>query len=385
MAKKAYIGVNGTARKVKKIYIGVGGIARKVKKAYIGVGGVARPCWSEGLEYYGTITPLSMARYRLAAATVGNYAIFAGGYSDASLDAVEAYTDTLTKTSCEALSEPRDYLQAATVGDYALFAGGRDSSYSDGNVSTNAVDAYNSSLTRTNPSSELYIEASYHTGVSTNKYAMFGGGRNYFDTGYASGMLNVYDSYLTRTIKTLSRYKQLMGAAYVGDYALFAGGYKYESSSSSNKGYISDVDAVSSSLTRTSANSLSSARQQIMATTVGDYALFAGGYDGTRSSAVDVYNSSLVHSVLTVGLSVARNNGTATTVGNYALFACGVGTSYFDVVDVFDSSLTRTIGTALSIGRSELASTAIGKYAIFAGGKVDDDGNSSNAVDVYTI
>ena len=158
MAKKAYIGVGGTARKVKKIYIGVGGIARKVKKAYIGVGGVARPCFSEGLEYYGTITPLSMARYRLAAATVGNYAIFAGGYSDASLDAVEAYTDTLTKTSCEALSEPRDYLQAATVGDYALFAGGRDSSYSDGNVSTNAVDAYNSSLTRTNPSSELYIE-----------------------------------------------------------------------------------------------------------------------------------------------------------------------------------------------------------------------------------
>ena len=38
MAKKAYIGVGGVARKAKKIYVGVGSTARKVKKAYIGVG-----------------------------------------------------------------------------------------------------------------------------------------------------------------------------------------------------------------------------------------------------------------------------------------------------------------------------------------------------------
>ena len=35
MAKKAYIGVNNVARRIKKMYVGVNGIARRIKKAYI--------------------------------------------------------------------------------------------------------------------------------------------------------------------------------------------------------------------------------------------------------------------------------------------------------------------------------------------------------------
>ena len=46
MARGAYIGVGGTAKKIKKIYFGVGGVAKKVKKAYIGVGGVAKLFWA---------------------------------------------------------------------------------------------------------------------------------------------------------------------------------------------------------------------------------------------------------------------------------------------------------------------------------------------------
>lgn len=96
MAKGAYIGIAGKARKIKKGYIGVAGKARKIKKAYIGIGGVARPCWNGGeVTYYGAITPLSVSRYRIAAASVGDYAIFAGGdrgsYNYLS-DIVDAYT-----------------------------------------------------------------------------------------------------------------------------------------------------------------------------------------------------------------------------------------------------------------------------------------------------
>jgi hypothetical protein len=80
MSKAAYVGVGGTARKVTKGYAGVGGVARKIKKGYIGVGGVARPFWSGGeLAYYGTITPLSVARGSLAGASNGDFALFAGG------------------------------------------------------------------------------------------------------------------------------------------------------------------------------------------------------------------------------------------------------------------------------------------------------------------
>ena len=94
MAKKSYIGVGGKARQVKKWYVGVGNKARKVKKGYIGVGGVARPFMSGGeLAYYGAITELSVARIDLAGATVGNYALFAGGYNNGRDDksTVDAY------------------------------------------------------------------------------------------------------------------------------------------------------------------------------------------------------------------------------------------------------------------------------------------------------
>ena len=48
MAKGAFFGVAGKARKVKRMYIGVAGKARKVKKAYIGIGGRARLFFSSG-------------------------------------------------------------------------------------------------------------------------------------------------------------------------------------------------------------------------------------------------------------------------------------------------------------------------------------------------
>ena len=89
-----FVLMDSVARKIKKGYIGVNNVARKIKKAYIGIGGVARPCWSGGeLAYYGTITALSKARCDLAATSVGNYALFGGGYYDRSyFSTVDAYT-----------------------------------------------------------------------------------------------------------------------------------------------------------------------------------------------------------------------------------------------------------------------------------------------------
>ena len=93
MTKAAYIGVDGKARKIKNGYVGVNGRARKIKKAYVGVGGVARPCWGGGeLSYYGTIAPLSAIRSNLAATSVGDYALFGGGYKNDTFAVVDAYT-----------------------------------------------------------------------------------------------------------------------------------------------------------------------------------------------------------------------------------------------------------------------------------------------------
>ena len=133
MAKAVYVGVGSKARKMKKAYIGIGGKARKVKKMYIGVGGKARLCYSAELERYGMAAALSTARYDMRAATVGKYALFAGGFApnpffgeDAS-SSVDAYNTSLTKSTPTELSCKRCGHAAASVGGYALFAGGASS------------------------------------------------------------------------------------------------------------------------------------------------------------------------------------------------------------------------------------------------------------------
>ena len=110
MTKKAYIGVNGIARKIKKGYVGIDNLSRKIKKAYIGVGGIARPFWSGGtLTYYGTITPLSQARGYLSATSIKGYALFGGGgYSSSRYSSVvDAYDSNLTRSTPTALSQGR--------------------------------------------------------------------------------------------------------------------------------------------------------------------------------------------------------------------------------------------------------------------------------------
>ena len=82
-------------------------------------------------------------------------------------------------------------------------------------------------------------------------------------------------------------------------------------------------------------------------------------------------------------LSEGKQSLAATSIGNYALFGGGYSGSYSSVVDAYDTSLTRTIPTALSQSRSLLAATTIGNYALFGGGSLSD--GRSNVVDVYTV
>ena len=78
-------------------------------------------------------------------------------------------------------------------------------------------------------------------------------------------------------------------------------------------------------------------------------------------------------------LSESRSFLAATSVGNYALFGGGYDK---DTVDAYDTSLTRTIPTPLSKGRAYLAATSVGNYALFGGGK---SSSNSSTVDAYTV
>ena len=149
MAKGAYIGVGGVAKKIKKGYIGVGGVAKKIKKAYIGVGGVARPCWTGGkLAYYGNATALSSQTCDSATAVIGGYAlIMGGGGVNYAYNVVNAYNMSLVRSVPQALSKAEGTPAAATVGSYAVVCGLPYSS----SFTNDGVNAYDESLTRSIP------------------------------------------------------------------------------------------------------------------------------------------------------------------------------------------------------------------------------------------
>lgn len=138
-------------------------------------------------------------------------------------------------------------------------------------------------------------------------------------------------------------------------------------------------------LQRQNATTLSEARRNLAATTVGNYALFGGGYAGSSATdVVDAYGNSLTRTIPTA-LSVAREVLASTKIGNYALFGGGyVSSTYRDTVDAYDTSLTRTTPTELSVGRRNLSATSVGNYALFGGGQ---SGNTSysDVVDAYSV
>ena len=355
-------------------------VARKIKKAYVGISGVARLFFGGGgeLKYYGTTNGLSFSRHSLSGASVGNYALFAGGYdmSYGVRSTVDAYNSSLVRTTPTELSIMVSGLSGASVGDYALFAGGQPN---DGRGATSTVDAYNASLVKSTPA-ELSISRRELLGASVGDYALFAGGVN--NNNSVTSTVDAYNASLVRSTPTeLSISKMGLSGASVGDYALFAGG--------SNNGVTSTVDAYNASLVRSTPTGLSNSRCGLSGTSVGNYALFAGGEGSTFLSTVDAYNASLVRSTPTE-LSISKRELSGTSVGDFALFAGGTDNTYqaSSTVDAYNASLVRSTPAELSISRKMLSGASVGDYALFAGGLGFDSNigtTTMSTVDVYTV
>lgn len=71
MAKTGYIGVDGTARKIKGLYVGVNGVARKIKAAYVGVNGIARQWYAVEPPREACLTFSSSSAFSISVATPG--------------------------------------------------------------------------------------------------------------------------------------------------------------------------------------------------------------------------------------------------------------------------------------------------------------------------
>lgn len=414
MAKKMYLGVDNLARKIKKQYLGVDNKARKVKKGYIGIGSVARPFMSGEPAYFGKITPLSVARSGLAATTVGNYALFAGGAvgyfgtSDASATGfatVDAYSANLTKTTAPSMGVKRSGLTATTVGDYALFAGGQ---YNSGSSTyyNYAVDVYDNTLAKMSLLSLGYTSVDTSTSPPTSTFHVCAGpGMSsttiadvaLFSRGAYCSSNNVMDNNIYSVTSTLvssrlgasfSRYEA--SATTAGTHAVFYGG-----SSASNEATVINADLTSTTAT---IGSNSYKLYNNTATSVGDFAIFAGGEGSTYTSSsakcsyVWALNASLVASTVS-NLSTSKARLSATTVGDLAIFAGGYSSSRAstaasdtsDIIDIYDTNLVKTSALSLSVKRGELAATTIGDYVLFAGGYDLSNGAAVDAVEAIVV
>lgn len=362
------------------------GIARKIKKAYIGISGVARPCWAGGeLAYYGTVTALTSERCRLAATNNQNYALFGGGFIENSdgynyLASVNAYNKQLIQTTATKLPYGTCDLAATSIGEYALFGGGYGHQ--------TYVTAYNASLVQSLPDA-LSSEMNICSATSIGDYALFGGGSK------DPSLVEAYNSSLVKcTIDRLSTKRNNLAATSIGDYALFGGGHDTIYVKGSNV-----VDAYNKALVRSTPIAFSvdncdtgfPSAHYLSATSNSNYALFGGiGVSGEGYyNIVNAYNASLVRSVPDI-LSDSRGGASATSIGEYALFAGGYrySNSVYAAnsgVDAYNSNLVKSNPDGLSNGRFFSAATSIGDYALFGGGSARTGHTFYNTVDAYTL
>ena len=394
MAKKAYIGVDGVAKKVKKIYVGVDGKARKVKKGYIGVGGVARPFWAGGeLTYYGKVSGLSMHAYYQESTTVNGYG-FARTNTGEGANGATAVSPTLTVTKLSNLDSPGYYQYPAENGKYAIFCGGRSIVIGSGEAEYfyPHATAYDTSYTKKSASSTGF-NAVYRGARAGNSALFFGVWRDYGGSNVVIG----YNQALTKTNTTRSNSSSITSgaASTVGNRAVFV---TYEHSHVDEEdgwSYSKSVAmAYSSSLTRTnmtapSTNTSRAASYEEIAGSVGNNAVFMD-LECTPTGQVTAYTSGLTKMLLTslgrkdyYGDKMVANAGED---GEFLIFAGGHVSPFTEQAPVraYDESLTLTFPPLLSGLREDGTGITAGKYAVFTGG-FDYYSDTYDYADVYTV
>lgn len=357
------------------------GVARRIKKGYIGIGGVARPFLITDFTRFGlTESPLNNKSEGLSAAATSEYAFFAGGADKT--ENSSAFNKTLTLFNPPSLSVNVKHLSANALDEKAYFAGGvKDNGYFE-----NIVEFYDNSLVKSSLT-KLSESRSYLASAVIGDYILFAGGRA-LKSGYLSELgSKTVDSYSksgTKLNLELSQKRYGLVGVTVGNYALFAGGL-----------YVgTDIpDCFDSSLTRNlnATEMLVNYKFYAAATSVGDYAIIVGGKSTPKEDLLssdiygnaEIYNSSLTR-VSTISIGIKACDLAATSLGEYAVFAGGNSDAgYYDAVEpckyvnYFDSSLTLKVADNLLYARQKHAGVTIGNYALFGGG-------THNTVEVYT-
>lgn len=411
MAKGAYIGTGGTAKKIKKIYLGVGGVAKKVKKAYIGIGGVAKIWFSSDVVLANTVAatgitnpvstssgPTTTARDR---GTVFNGYAFLDDGGTSSTDCKAAiYNSSLTKGTSITLPSQNCIKYMGRLPSYAINFGGT------------TATPYNARMCRFNTSltvSQIYSGNPVNSGEynefmlsETDNYVICFGGSTYDDDvgGWNCDGVNwSINNSLTINKTSLavgdtSNTGSYTTACSFGDKAIWLNAYN---STKSKLVVFNDDNSISATiLGSTIMGGTTSGR--ITLNRVGNF-IVAIGRPITSSAIVRKasIDKSLTYSndILVPERTYAQWSGIAgVSTPDAVVFAGGgtyTGSSSAAVTSAFgyDEYLTLIEAPDLSRKATDMQSSVwpIGKYGIFAGGVYSsgaaDSSGMSNKVEAY--
>lgn len=373
-------------------------------------------------EKQASVESLASARYNMMSAKAGNQLIFAGGQGASTSYNVDAYNDSLTRTTCLPMPEQKYDGASAVAGEYAIFAGGnkgdtvsrtRSTSTSGGSTTVNCginratAYAYNSSLTMITLT-DLSVARGNCSGATIDNQAVFLGGNPYAPSSYyelndatyfakSQNSMDIYNDSLTlTTISDLEISKSDYGITSFDDKIIVEGGVTYSCSAKGNYGmYVSQdttkratVESFDESFTMTQLTDLSAARYYIKGVTTPTHAVFGGGYESAAVATVEAYDDSLTKSAL-ASLASARytpNNLDGAYNDGWLLFS-GLSNNN---VDAYDDSFTKnTVGQTGALGqlldpaRTYIKLDTIGDYFVFAGGYANSA--SSDVVEAYKV
>lgn len=320
-----------------------------------------------GVHTYGNF---AISRAMIEVVSAGDKVMFAGGkygyFADPQYTkSVNVYNATTNTWSTWNMGTAREVGGAAAIGGKAVFAGGTGRSDIAGPVYMyNKVDIFDVATGARTSGKLSKGRSNIAAGAAGNKIVFAGGW--YWDMMYSVLPANTVDIYdvvtgvWTKT--TLSKKRENIAVAVIGDKILFAGG-------TGSMGAVTNVDMYNSTTNTWSVSYMPAAGDGMKSAVIGSDAYFGGGITGPGNmlykynSVAGTWSSITIPTSLT-GFSMSVINGRLIIAGGTI-----PGTStYSDLVQIYDPVANSWYNEHLSIARTNVSALTIGSKGYFAGG-----------------
>ena len=344
--------------------------------------------FSEAASILSMDSFLSVNRSLPLTAVIGSKVFFVGGFTGTTASsAIDIYDFSTGQSSSASLKVARYLAGVVELNSlYVLAAGGAQSS--DGAPASASVEFYNSVTGALTIGGSLSF-ARYAMGAACfTNFCLFAGGTNgttvFSTVDYYNASSNVWSFDNSLSIARCYLSTVTLTTIVASNIALFGGGSAQRGDFISVNSTLAIVDVYLLSSNTWFNFSLSAPRYQMGAAGSGDFAVFAGGYNGSQSVATVDVCSATASSCSVYSLLTSRFGLTATSFGCKVAFAGGASSVGSHVVllstiEVADLSNGFSITVfSLLIGSAYLTSATVGNSLVFSGGLSNPSGPAYN-------